>query len=52
MEEEIQRIDLCAEETGLELSWLADSTVQKDAILPSVRIISSLGSLYRSTVSV
>lgn len=51
MEEEISRVDLCAEETGLELNWLADNTVQKDALLPSVRVISSLSHLYRSTVS-
>lgn len=51
MEEEIPRNNLCAEETRLELNWLADNTVRKDELLPSVRVISSLGHLYRSTVS-
>ncbi|CUA68294.1 putative exocyst complex component sec8 [Neurospora crassa OR74A] [Rhizoctonia solani] len=43
-----QRRTLCKQETRVELTFLANAIVEKDDLLPHVRDLTALGSLYRS----
>ncbi|KAF8711738.1 Sec8 exocyst complex component specific domain, partial [Rhizoctonia solani] len=43
-----QRRTLCKQETRVELTFLANAIVGKDDLLPHVRDLTALGSLYRS----
>ncbi|CCO35022.1 putative exocyst complex component sec8 [Rhizoctonia solani AG-1 IB] len=43
-----QRRTLCKQETRVELTFLANAVVEKDDLLPHVRDLTALGSLYRS----
>ncbi|CAE7124304.1 unnamed protein product [Rhizoctonia solani] len=43
-----QRRTLCKQETRVELTFLANAVVEKEDLLPHVRDLTALGSLYRS----
>jgi exocyst complex component 4 len=42
---------LCKQETHIELGLLAGETITKGELIPSVRNLAALGSLYHSLVS-
>lgn len=50
LHETTQRRTLCKQETRVELTFLANAVVEKDDLLPHIRDLSALGSLYRSLV--
>jgi hypothetical protein len=46
------QLRLSRKETSMEMKFLGQNTVHKEDLVPSIRNLSSLGSLYRSVVSV
>jgi exocyst complex component 4 len=47
----MEQLRLSRKETGIEMKFLGQNTVHKEDLVPSVRNLSTLASLYRSVVS-
>lgn len=46
-----KRQQLCRQETNLELDFLGQETITQKELIPSIRNLFALGTLYRSVVS-